>query len=209
MKKVVNLALALLSSSLVATYAYGFAADYDQGRVGFYGQVSDTSCSIALNGGQNAGSGNVWLAPVSLAEVHERGAGTFLKPRPFTLSLSNCRFSETDREAENASLRTVNVRWVSGYLVNTVNNENSGYLANALPDGAQRIYLALSTNDNNTLDKRNKIIPADPQQNRVRMQENAANGAVFTYYIGYVTQDPLRVTTGPITSWAVWELTYL
>jgi major type 1 subunit fimbrin (pilin) len=30
-------------------------------------RVTDISCSIALNGGQHAGSGNVWLAPVGLA----------------------------------------------------------------------------------------------------------------------------------------------
>nr|UGK56682.1 hypothetical protein [Escherichia coli] len=50
------------------------------------------------------------------------------------------------------------------FLLTAVGNENAGYLANTLPDGAQNIYLALSTNDNNTLDKSNKIVPADPQQ---------------------------------------------
>ena len=76
------------------------------------------------------------------------------------------------------------------------------------PDGAQNIYLALSTNDNNTLDKSNKIVPADPQQNQVRLQESAVSGGLFTYYVGYVSPTPKSATSGPITSWATWELVY-
>ncbi len=57
-------------------------------------------------------------------------------------------------------------------------------------DGASHIFLALSTNDNNTLDKSNKIVPADPQQNRVPLVEKAVDGGIFTYYIGYVTPAP-------------------
>jgi type 1 fimbria pilin len=70
---------------LAASSAWGFETNYDRGRVDFAGRVTDISCSVALNGGHNAGSGNVWLAPVSLAEVHDRGAGAFMKPQPFTL----------------------------------------------------------------------------------------------------------------------------
>ncbi|MCV5137901.1 type 3 fimbria minor subunit MrkF, partial [Escherichia coli] len=80
-------------------------------------------------------------------------------------------------------VRRVSVRWVDGFLLTAVGNENAGYLANTLPDGAQNIYLALSTNDNNTLDKSNKIVPADPQQNQVRLQESAVSGGLFTYYV--------------------------
>ncbi|MCE9898276.1 type 1 fimbrial protein, partial [Raoultella terrigena] len=94
------------------------------------------------------------------------------------------------------------------FMVNTVNNENAGYLANTLPDGARNIYLALSTNDNNTLDKSNKIVPADPLQNRVQIKEKAVDGGVFTYYIGYVSPAPEKATSGPMTSWATWELVY-
>lgn len=99
-------------------------------------------------------------------------------------------------------------RWIDGFLLTAVGNENAGYLANTLPDGAQNIYLALSTNDNNTLDKSNKIVPADPQQNQVHLQENAVSGGLFTYYVGYVSPTPKSATSGPITSWATWELVY-
>ena len=83
--------LALISGTLIASSAWGFETNYDRGRVDFAGRVTDISCSVALNGGNNAGSGSVWLAPVSLAEVHDRGAGAFMKPQPFTLELSNCQ----------------------------------------------------------------------------------------------------------------------
>ena len=62
--------LALISGMLIASPASAFETNYDRGRVDFAGRVTDISCSVALNGGNNAGSGSVWLAPVSLAEVH-------------------------------------------------------------------------------------------------------------------------------------------
>ncbi len=94
-------------------------------------------------------------------------------------------------------------------MLRAVNNENAGYLANTLPDGAQNIFLALSTNDNNVLDKGNKIVPGDPQQNQVNIEAGrTVNDGMFTYYIGYVTATPESATSGPVSSWAVWELIY-
>lgn len=200
--------LTLMSGMLVASSAWGFETNYDRGRVDFAGRVTDISCSVALNGGNNAGSGSVWLAPVSLAEVHARGAGAFMKPQSFTLELSNCQLRHDGGAANNDEISTVSVRWIDGFTVNTVGNENAGYLANTRADGASHIFLALSTNDNNTLDKSNKIVPADPQQNRVPLVEKAVSGGVFTYYIGYVTPAPEKATSGPLTSWATWELVY-
>ncbi|WP_434638954.1 fimbrial protein [Klebsiella sp. I138] len=203
-----RIGLAAIGGLFIASSASGFMTNYDNGRVDFAGRVTDISCSVALNGGHNAGSGNVWLAPVSLAEVHDRGAGAFMKPQSFTLELSNCQLRHDGGAADKNEIRAVNVRWVDGFLVTAVANENAGYLANTLPDGAQNIFLALSTNDNNTLDKSNKIVPADPQQNRVPIVEKSVNGGVFTYYIGYVTPSPEKATSGPLTSWATWELVY-
>ncbi|EPW3325930.1 type 3 fimbria minor subunit MrkF, partial [Escherichia coli] len=134
--------------------------------------------------------------------------GAFMKPQPFTLALSNCQLRHDGGAASQDEVRRVSVRWVDGFLLTAVGNENAGYLANTLPDGAQNIYLALSTNDNNTLDKSNKIVPADPQQNQVRLQESAVSGGLFTYYVGYVSPTPKSATSGPITSWATWELVY-
>lgn len=199
---------ALICGALSVASARGFETNDDRGRVDFAGRVTDISCSVALNGAENAGSGSVWLAPVSLAEVHDRGAGAYMKPQPFTLSLSSCQLHHGGRSADRDETRRVSVRWVDGFVVNAVNNENAGYLANTLPDGAQNIYLALSVNDSNTLDKSNKIVPGDPLQNQASIQDKAVSGEVFTYYIGYVTAKPQSATSGPIISWATWELIY-
>lgn len=188
--------------------AYGVNANYDQGRVGFFGKVSDVSCSVSLGGANDGGYANVMLAPVSLAEIHQYGAGAYLKPQPFTLHLSHCRLGTDNAPTGERLTRNVNVRWVDGYVVQPVNNENAGYLANTRPDGARHISLALAVNNNNTLDKSNKIVPADPLQNTVMIRPNAANGGEFTYYIGYVTQTPGQVTSGPVVSHATWELIY-
>ena len=185
-----TIAWLLFCGSLAAPSAWGFETNYDRGRVDFAGRVTDISCSVALNGGQHAGSGNVWLAPVSLAEVHDRGAGAFMKPQPFTLALSNCQLRHDGGAASQDEVRRVSVRWVDGFLLTAVGNENAGYLANTL------------------LDKSNKIVPADPQQNQVRLQESAVSGGLFTYYVGYVSPTPKSATSGPITSWATWELVY-
>ena len=197
-----SIALAALVGIFGASSAYGLQTNYDRGRVDFAGRVTDISCRVTLNGGNHAGNGSVWLAPVSLAEVHDRGAGAFMKPQAFSLALSDCRLDD------GGHVRTVNIRWVAGYTLPNVNNENAGYLANTLADGARNIYLALATNDNDTLDKGNKIVPADPQQNLARMQEQAGGGGVFTYYVGYVTQTPQQATSGPLIGRATWELVY-
>lgn len=132
--------LALISGTLIASSAWGFETNYDRGRVDFAGRVTDISCSVALNGGNNAGSGSVWLAPVSLAEVHDRGAGAFMKPQPFTLELSNCQLRHDGGAADKDEVRMVNVRWIDGFMVNSVSNENAGYLANTRADGASHIF---------------------------------------------------------------------
>ena len=137
--------LALISGMLIASPASAFETNYDRGRVDFAGRVTDISCSVALNGGNNAGSGSVWLAPVSLAEVHDRGAGAFMKPQPFTLELSNCQLRHDGGAADKDEIRLVNVRWVDGFTINAVGNENAGYLRNTRADGASHIFLALST----------------------------------------------------------------
>ncbi len=97
--------LTLISGALMASTAWGFETNYDRGRVDFAGRVTDISCSVALNGGHNAGSGSVWLAPVSLAEVHDRGAGAFMKPQPFTLELSNCQLRYDGGAADKDEIR--------------------------------------------------------------------------------------------------------
>lgn len=48
--------LALISGMLITSPASAFETNYDRGRVDFAGRVTDISCSVALNGGNNAGA---------------------------------------------------------------------------------------------------------------------------------------------------------
>jgi type 1 fimbria pilin len=118
--------LALISGMLMASRRR-VLRPYDRGRVDFAGRVTDISCSVALNGGNNAGSGSVWLAPVSLAEVRSRRRGIY-EAAAFTLELSNCQLRHDGGAADKDEIRLVNVRWVDGFTVNAVGNENAGYL---------------------------------------------------------------------------------
>lgn len=206
LKKIVQ--MILLGCGFIVFSAQGKMPFYDDGRIDFRGRVSDTSCSVALNGSNNAGSGNIWLAPVSLTEVHQRGAGAFMNPQAFTLELSQCQLNSHGGEDRQISLPIVSVRWISGVGMSAVNNNSAEYLDNILPDGARHIYLALATNDGSNLVAENKIVPADPQQNQVQMQDQSASSGVLTYYIGYVTTSPQQVTSGPISSLATLELLY-
>lgn len=203
MKRCVSLLIAGMGYCALAQAA---TPDTDGGRVDFLGKITDTSCSVSVNG--QGSDANVYLAPVSLQEVHNRGAGAYLKPKSFTIQLSNCQIMEGSAETlSEADLRNISVSWVGGNLLQGA-NEDAGYLANSLSDGASNIALALSVNGNDTLDKSNKIIPADPDQNSVQPEIGAKDVGTFTYYIGYVTQTPKKTTSGPIHSYATYEIRY-
>lgn len=77
--------------SFTTSSVWGFKVNYDCGWVEFAGRVTDISCSVALDDGQYISNDNVWLMPVSLAEVHDRGAGAFMEPQSSTLTLSGCQ----------------------------------------------------------------------------------------------------------------------
>lgn len=198
----------LTGSGFFICSALAATADPDKGRIDFQGRVSDVSCSVALNGSDNAGSGVVWLAPVSLSEVNQQGAGAFIKPQAMNFELSKCQLSHSSSAGADITLPVVTVRWVSGGGATEDEQGHRDYLANVLDDGARNIYLALSTSNDRMLEDGNKVVPADPQQPRAQIRGNALDGGLFTYYIGYVTQSPRQVTSGPIRSLATLELVY-
>ncbi|UJD79513.1 type 1 fimbrial protein [Serratia rubidaea] len=201
MKRCVSLLLAGMGYCALAQAA---TPNADGGRVDFLGKITDTSCTVSVNG--QGSDANVYLAPVSLQEVHNRGAGAYLKPKPFTIQLGNCQIRVRMMDADDGPDR-ISVSWVGGNLLQG-GNEDAGYLANSLSDGASNIALALSINGNDTLDKTNKIIPADPDQNSVQPEIGAKDIGTFTYYIGYVTQTPKKATSGPVRSYATYEIVY-
>lgn len=153
----------LFCGSFVVFLVWGFEINYDCGWVDFVGWVMDIFCSVVLNGGQYVGSGNVWLVLVSLVEVYDCGVGVFMKLQLFILVLLNCQLCYDGGVVLQDEVCWVSVCWVDGFLLMVVGNENVGYLVNILLDGVQNIYLVLLINDNNILDKSNKIVLVDLQ----------------------------------------------
>lgn len=206
MMNIVKIILIAGSFSLFSVLAA--SPTHDEGRVDFQGRVRDVSCSIALNGSNNSGSGIIWLDPVSLTDVQQQGAGTFIKPQAITFELSKCQLVYGDKSMAESLLPMVSVRWINGGSTPKIHGKKNEYLENILPNGARHIHLALAINDGKKLGARNKIIPEDPLQNLVKMQEKNEDAGLFTYYIGYVTQEPHLVTSGPISSLATLVLLY-
>lgn len=171
------------------------------GRIDFFGKVTDVSCTISVDGqGSNA---NVYLAPVTLTEV--KGATnfeSFLKPTSFNIDVTNCTSADGDTEATP----TTEVTWSGGNLLTNGTAATTGFLANSEQNGASNVHLALSTSNTATLTD-NKIVPTDANQTKVT-GVTIADGARYTYYVGYVTSDKDTATAGVVNSYATYEIAY-
>lgn len=175
-------ALALALSSIVASSA--FAAD---GTITINGQITDTTCTISVDGGNT--DATVTLPTVSVSSLATTGATA--GATPFNISLSNCT---------GLSLQTASTYFEPGAYVDSQTGRLN--IDTTAPDAAGNVQVQLLNAERNAIVAGASV---DNGQNDIPVDITSGSG-VLNYYAQYYATD--ASTAGSVTTQVDYTMVY-
>lgn len=175
-------ALALVLSSATATSA--FAAD---GTITINGQITDTTCTISVDGGSS--DATVTLPTVSVSSL--AAAGTTAGATPFNISLSGCT---------GVSLNTASTYFEPGAYVDSQTGRLN--IDTTAADAASNVQVQLLNADRNAIVAGASIANG---QNDIPVDISSGSG-ILNYYAQYYATG--ASTAGSVTTQVDYTMTY-
>lgn len=175
-------ALSMVISSVFVASA--FAAD---GTITINGQITNTTCSVSVNGGNN--DATVTLPTVSASSLAVAGATAGMTP--FTISLSKC---------SGTSLKTASTYFEPGSYVDSTTGRLN--IDSAVQNAATHVQVQLLNAS------RNAIVAgatADNSQNNIPVDISSGNGKLNYFAQYYATG---TATAGSVTTQVDYTMVY-
>lgn len=170
-----------VSSALTAS---AFAVD---GTITFNGQITDTTCTISVDGGSN--DATVTLPTVSTVTL--ASAGSTAGATPFTISLSNC---------SGTSLSTASTYFEPGTYVDSTSGRLN--IDSTAADAATNVQVQLLNADRNPIIAGASVVNG---QNDIPVDITSGNGMLNYYAQYYATGSS---TAGSVTTQVDYTMVY-
>jgi len=174
-------------AALVVSSSIAFNAMANDGTITINGQITDTTCTIAVNGGSN--DAIVTLPTVSATSLP--GAGTTAGATPFNISLSNC---------SGTALGTAMAYFEPGsYVDNSTGRLNIDTTA---ADAAKNVQVELLNSDMNAILAGASVANG---QNDIPVDISSGSGTLSYYARYYATG---KTEPGSVTTQIDYTMTY-
>lgn len=178
---------ALSALAMVITSAFNASAFAVDGTITINGQITDTTCTISVDGGNN--DATVTLPTVSTTTLGSPGvtAGA----TPFTISLSNC---------SGTSLKTASTYFEPGAYVDSTTGRLN--IDSAAADAATNVQVQLLNADRNAIVAGASVANG---QNDIPVDISSGNGTLNYFAQYYATG---KSTAGSVTTQVDYTMVY-